>query len=155
MNEAVQANDISREAYDLANWFMLQNEDLVADLGVSIKAKGQAGAGGFYNNLSRVFTLIKGASSDVTATHEILHHLERMMPTKIQQGIRKAWLSQLTKAAKATKDPVQKLYFEAVIDANIGDNRHAMVNVPEGAGKAFSKILRISGFRVAEPLSKK
>jgi GNAT superfamily N-acetyltransferase len=138
LNEAVQANDISREAYDLANWFMLQNEDLVADLGVSIKAKGQAGAGGFYNNLSRVFTLIKGASSDVTATHEILHHLERMMPTKIQQGIRKAWLTQLTKAAKATKDPVQKLYFEAVIDANIGDNRHAMVNVPEGAGKAYS-----------------
>ena len=138
LNEAVQAKDISREAYDLANWFMLQNEDLVADLGVSIKAKGQAGAGGFYNNLSRVFTLIKGASSDVTATHEILHHLERMMPTKIQQGIRKAWLSQLTKAAKATKDPVQKLYFEAVIDANIGDNRHAMVNVPEGAGKAYS-----------------
>jgi hypothetical protein len=25
------------------------------------------------------------------------------MPTKIQQGIRKAWLTQLTKAAKATK----------------------------------------------------
>ena len=86
LNEAVQAKDISREAYDLANWFMLQNEALVNDLGVSIKGKGQAGTGGFYNNLSRVFTLIKGGSSDLTATHEILHHLERMMPVKIQQA---------------------------------------------------------------------
>lgn len=138
LNEAVQAGDLSREAFDLANWFMLQNEDLVADLGVSIVGKGPSGSGGFYNNLSRVFTLIKEGGSNLTATHEILHHLERMMPTKIRQAIRKAWLTQLTKAAKATKDPVQKLYYEAVIDANLGDNRHTMLNIPEGAGKAYA-----------------
>jgi GNAT superfamily N-acetyltransferase len=138
LNEAVQAGDISREAYDLANWFMLQNEALVDDLGISIKANKREGAGGFYHNLARIFTLIKKGGSDLTATHEILHHLERMMPLKIQQAIRKAWLTQLIKAAKATKDPVQKLYFEAVLDANFGDNKHAMVNVPEGAGVAYS-----------------
>jgi hypothetical protein len=138
LSAAVRRGDITREAYDLANWFMQQNEALVDDLGISIKANKREGTGGFYNNLARIFTLIKEGSSDLTTVHEILHHLERMMPLKIQQAIRKAWLTQLTKAAKATKDPVQKLYFEAVLDANFGDNKHAMVNVPEGAGVAYS-----------------
>ena len=138
LSAAVRRGDLSREAYDLANWFMLQNEGLVADLGVSIKGKGPEGAGGFYNSLSRVITLIKDGGSDLTATHEILHHLERMMPTKVRQAIRKAWLDQLIKAAKTTKDPVQKLYFEAVLDANLGDNRHTMLNPIEGAGKAYA-----------------
>jgi len=138
LSAAVRRGDLSREAYDLANWFMLQNEGLVADLGVSIKGKGPEGAGGFYNSLSRVMTLIKDGGSDLTATHEILHHLERMMPTKVRQAIRKAWLDQLIKAAKTTKDPVQKLYFEAVLDANLGDNRHTMLNPIEGAGKAYA-----------------
>ena len=138
LSAAVRRGDITREAYDLANWFMQQNEALVDDLGISIKANKREGTGGFYNNLARIFTLIKEGSSDLTTVHEILHHLERMMPLKIQQAIRKAWLTQLTKAAKATKDPVQKLYFEAVLDANFGDNKHAMVNIPEGAGVAYS-----------------
>lgn len=138
LSAAVRRGDITREAYDLANWFMQQNEALVDDLGISIKANKREGTGGFYNNLARIFTLIKKGSSDLTTVHEILHHLERMMPLKIQQAIRKAWLTQLTKAAKATKDPVQKLYFEAVLDANFGDNKHAMVNIPEGAGVAYS-----------------
>jgi hypothetical protein len=138
MSAAVRRGELSREAYDLANWFMLKNEDLVTDLGVSIKGKGPAGSGGFYNAMSRVMTLIKDGGSDLTATHEILHHLERMMPTKVRQAIQKSWLDQLTKAAKATKDPVQKLYFEAVLDANLGDNRHTMLNPIEGAGKAYA-----------------
>jgi GNAT superfamily N-acetyltransferase len=138
LNEAVQAKDLSREAYDLANWFMLQNEDLVADLGISIKGKGPAGAGGFYNNLSRIITLIKEGSSDLTATHEILHHLERMMPAKIQQAIRKAWLSQLTKAQKAAKVPAEKLYFDALIDAHFGDNKANLLNVPKEAGNEYA-----------------
>jgi len=138
LSAAVRRGELTREAYDLANWFMQQNEALVDDLGISIKANKREGAGGFYNNLSRIITLFKNGGSDLTTVHEILHHLERMMPLKIQQAIRKAWLTQLTKAAKATKDPVQKLYFEAVLDANFGDNKHAMVNVPEGAGVAYS-----------------
>jgi hypothetical protein len=138
LSAAVRRGELPREGYDLANWFMRQNEDLVTDLGISIKGKGPAGSGGFYNAMSRVFTLIKEGGSDLTATHEILHHLERMMPTKVQQAIQKAWLDQLTKAAKTTKDPVQKLYFEAVLDANLGNNRHTMLNPIEGAGKAYA-----------------
>jgi len=138
MSAAVRRGDLSREAYDLANWFMQQNEALVDDLGISIKGKGPLGAGGFYNNLSRIITLIKEGSSDLTATHEILHHLERMMPTKIQQAIRKAWLSQLTKAQKTAKSPASKLYFAALMDAHFGANDPTLLNIPEGAGNEYA-----------------
>jgi DNA-binding transcriptional MerR regulator len=138
MSAAVRRGDLSREAYDLANWFMQQNEALVDDLGISIKGKGPLGAGGFYNNLSRIITLIKEGSSDLTATHEILHHLERMMPTKIQQAIRKAWLSQLIKAQKTAKSPASKLYFAALMDAHFGANDPTLLNIPEGAGNEYA-----------------
>jgi GNAT superfamily N-acetyltransferase len=138
MSAAVRRGELSREAYDLANWFMLQNEALVDDLGISIKGKGPLGVGGFYNNLSRIITLIKEGSSDLTATHEILHHLERMMPPKIQQAIRKAWLSQLTKAQKTAKSPAAKLYFAALMDAHFGANDPTLLNIPEGAGNEYA-----------------
>lgn len=119
---------------------MSQNEDLVKDLGVSIKGAGEAGVGGFYNALYRVANIIKGGSSDLTAVHEILHHLERMMPAKVQQSIRKAWASQLAKAAKSAKTPAEKLYFAALMEAHYGSNRHSMLNIPEGAGKDYAKV---------------
>jgi site-specific DNA-cytosine methylase len=140
LSAAARRGEISREIFDLANWFMSQNEDLVSDLGISIRGKGQAGVGGFYNNLSRVFTLMKGASSDLTAVHEILHHLERMMPAKVQQAIRKAWADQLTKANKQAKTPAEKLYFAALMEAHYGSNQHSMLNIPEGAGKDYAKV---------------
>jgi site-specific DNA-cytosine methylase len=140
LSAAARRGEISREIFDLANWFMSQNEDLVSDLGISIRGKGQAGVGGFYNNLSRVFTLMKGASSDLTAVHEILHHLERMMPAKVQQAIRKAWADQLAKANKQAKTPAEKLYFAALMEAHYGSNQHSMLNIPEGAGKDYAKV---------------
>jgi GNAT superfamily N-acetyltransferase len=142
LSAAARRGEISREIFDLANWFMSQNEDLVSDLGISIRSKGETGTGGFYNSLSRVFTLIKGASSDLTAVHEILHHLERMMPAKVQQAIRKAWASQLAKAAKQAKTPAEKLYFAALMDAHYGSNQLSMLNVPEGAGEAYVETAR-------------
>jgi hypothetical protein len=140
LSAAVRRGELSRESFDLANWFMSQNEDLVKDLGVSVKGKGEAGIGGFYNALARVINLIKGGSSDLTAVHEILHHLERMMPAKVQDGIRKAWASQLAKAAKNAKTPAEKLYFAALMEAHYGSNRHSMLNIPEGAGKAYAQV---------------
>ena len=140
LSAAARRGEISREAFDLANWFMSQNEDLVNDLGVSIRSSGKAGAGGFYNTLSRVFTLIKNGSSDLTTVHEILHHLERMMPAKVQQAIRKAWASQLAKATKQAKTPAEKLFFAALRDAHYGSNQHSMLIIPEGAGEAYSKV---------------
>jgi GNAT superfamily N-acetyltransferase len=151
---------LSEEAVDLAEWFIGQNPDLVDDLGISIKAKGPSGAGGFYNPLARVITLIKERGSDLTTTHEILHHLERMMPAKIQAAIRKAWLTQLLKANKAATDPAQKLYFMALLDAHIGNNNHTRLEIPEGSESIYEAIVEqmkfaneLAGGRGADPKS--
>jgi hypothetical protein len=151
---------LSDEAVDLAEWFIGQNPDLVDDLGISIKAKGPSGAGGFYNPLARVITLIKERGSDLTTVHEILHHLERMMPAKIQAAIRKAWLTQLMKANKAAKDPAQKLYFMALLDAHIGNNNHTRLEIPKGSESIYEAIVQqmkfaneLAGGRGADPKS--
>ena len=140
LNQAVDAKEISREARDLATWFMEQNEDLVNDLGISIIGKGARGTAGQYNPYSRIFTLIKGGASDTTTVHEILHHLERMMPAKVQQAIRKAWSSQLAKAAKKAKTPAEKLYFAALMESHYGNNRINNIDVPKGAENIYDRI---------------
>ena len=140
LSAAARRGEISREAFDLANWFMSQNEDLVSDLGVSIIGKGKPGQGGQYNAYKRIMTVIKNGGSDLTTVHEILHHLERMMPTKIQQAIRKAWASQLAKAAKAAKTPNEKLYFAALMEAHYGDGNIANIEIPKGAEKTYEQI---------------
>ena len=132
---------LSDEAVDLAEWFIGQNPALVDDLGISIKGKGPEGAGGFYNAMARIMTLIKEGGSDLTTVHEILHHLERMMPAKIQAAIRKAWLTQLLKANKAAKDPAQKLYFMALLDAHIGNNNHTRLEIPKGSEGIYKAIV--------------
>jgi GNAT superfamily N-acetyltransferase len=140
---------ITAEGVDLAEWFIQQNPALVDDLGISVKGKGLAGVGGFYNSDSRIINLIKDAGSSQTATHEILHHLERMMPTDIQNAIRKAWLTQLLKANKAAKDPAQRLYFMALLDAHIGNNNHDRLEIPKDLEKIYKSAVKQMQFASA------
>lgn len=133
---------ITAEGVDLAEWFIQQNPALVDDLGISVKGKGLAGVGGFYNSDARIINLIKDAGSSQTATHEILHHLERMMPTDIQNAIRKAWLTQLLKANKAAKDPAQRLYFMTLLDAHIGNNNHDRLEIPKDLEKIYKSAVK-------------
>ena len=108
-----------------------------------------AGVGGFYASDSRIINLIKDAGSSQTATHEILHHLERMMPTDIQNAIRKAWLTQLLKANKAAKDPAQRLYFMALLDAHIGNNNHDRLEIPKDLEKIYKSAVKQMQFASA------
>lgn len=105
--EAKRRGDISEKASDMGEWFAKQNPELFDDLGIAIKATAPQGlehAAGFYNKLNRVATLITESSRDTTAVHEMLHHLERMMPAENRLGISKAWLKDVAKArAKAEK----------------------------------------------------
>lgn len=107
---------ISQEGVDLAEWFIRQNPLLVEDLGISIRnqPKAMEGTAGFYNPLSRIVTLFKDAGDSQTATHEILHHLERLMPANIRSGILKAYVKQLTKAQKNAKTNAEKAFFSTI-----------------------------------------
>jgi hypothetical protein len=132
LNRDVRNGFIDEEASDLAEWFIDNNPDLVDDLGISVKSPSEAGVGGFYNDLSRIMVLVKGGGSRGTIVHEILHHLERMMPTNVQQAIRKAWAKQLIAAQKRAKTPAEKLYFAALIEAHYGNNDHDFIDVANG-----------------------
>lgn len=118
--EAKRRGDLSEDAADLAEWFILQNEALMDDLGISIKGKSQSenkGSAGYYSPLYRILTLIKGSAKDSTAVHEMLHHLERLMPQDLQAGIRNEWLKQtLAQYKKATG--LHADYFEAALSGN-------------------------------------
>jgi hypothetical protein len=140
--EAKRKGDLSEEAVDLAEWFIQNNEQLVDDLGISIRSPNVRGVGGQYSTLSRVIILMKDAGSNLTVVHEILHHLERMMPPKVQQAIRAAWAKQLLSAQKKAKTPAEQLYFKLLVDAHYGDNNFDFVDVPEGEmSKAFMTAL--------------
>ena len=143
MNAEANRGTISKEAVDLAEWFMNQNPSLVDDLGISIKAK-ELGTGGFYSSMARVMTLMKYGGNEETPVHEILHHTERMMPTDIQNSIRKEWLQQLLKAQKNAKTPEEKIYFAALMNGHFDDNNSLNIVVKDKSGnvdKSVNKFL--------------
>jgi hypothetical protein len=90
---AARRGEITEDEVDFAEWFIMQNPALVADVGIGIRQakEGNRGVSGFYNPLARIITLIKKSGSEKTVVHEILHHMERMMPAEVQEAIRKAW----------------------------------------------------------------
>ncbi|MFN8994498.1 MAG: hypothetical protein ACK5X3_12675, partial [Pseudomonadota bacterium] len=66
----------------------------------SIREGDERSSNGTYNLLTRVVTIFSSRSNEDTATHEILHHTERMMPEDVREGVRKEWLKQLRLAVK-------------------------------------------------------
>ena len=118
--EAKRRGDISSESADLAEWFILKNEALVDDLGISIKGGDSENndTAGHYNSLNQIITLIKGNANDTTAVHEILHHLERMMPDNLQNDIRKEWMRHVMDARKKATDENTIKYLDAVLAGN-------------------------------------
>lgn len=112
---AKRAGEISAEAVDLAEWFIAQNPALLDELGVSINTAGQheAGARGRYLPAERIVQLFKGNVATTTAVHEVLHHLERMMPAEMQVAIRDEYQRRLAAEIERGEHPA---YFAAVTD---------------------------------------
>lgn len=100
--EAKRRGEISERAADLAEWFILQNPELVSGLGISIRQsrRGEEYTSGTYSRFERIMTLIKNTGADTTTVHEIFHHLERMMPREVQEAIRTAWRNNFTRARR-------------------------------------------------------
>lgn len=110
--EAKRRGDLTEKSVDLAEWFILKNPRLVDDLGVSVRTSKVEGEAGRYLPLPRIMQLMKEAATDTTAVHEILHHLERMMPADVQSSIRKAWAKAFASARKAAKSPAETRFFD-------------------------------------------
>jgi hypothetical protein len=113
---AKRRGEFDEQEVDLAEWFIGKNPALLDDLAISIvKSDAESSAAGKYGPLYRLMTLFKDAEADGTIVHEILHHLERMMPAEVQAGIRKAWLTSLERASKAAQrgtDPALNEFYQ-------------------------------------------
>ena len=118
--EAKRRGELSEEAVDFAEWFILQNPALVDDLGISIRTPKEDGVGGMYSSYGRVMYLMKERGTDQTVVHEILHHLERMMPKEVQFAIRKAWTKSLMEAQRDAKTDKEKQFFKNITDFHFG-----------------------------------
>jgi hypothetical protein len=113
--EAVDEGVLDERALDFAEWLIKQNPALVEDLAIAVQtAKEGNEASGGYNPFGRMFTLFKGRASEKTAVHEILHHMERMMPENVQDEIRKLWIKNFIKAnkeaSKSTNENVKSFF---------------------------------------------
>jgi len=124
---AHRRGEISAEMAEFGDWLLRQNPQWATDLGISLKARTDknAGTSGFYTPVARIITLIKGSDMAQTVVHEVLHHLERMMPVPLQNAIRREWSRQLARALRKAKrlgdDPWTEAYFQAVMDYHYGD----------------------------------
>lgn len=136
LEDAANKGRISRETAEFAKWLLLQNPAIANDLAISIKMPQTAfaresfeGVAGFYNDLARIVRIItrKGGDNKYLATsfdvgvHEILHHMERMLPTNLRALIREEWAVRVQKAMdQAVKDNNQEVikYLALVINGN-------------------------------------
>jgi hypothetical protein len=116
--EQKRKGNISEEEANFAEWFILRNENLLNDLGISvIKPPKDSSFLGEYDPLSRVMRLIKGRADDGTTVHEIMHHLERMMPQDIRAAIKRSWAKELDKAeirSRESNNDNETMFFQAI-----------------------------------------
>ena len=112
---------LTQEAVDMAVWFIDKNPALVDDLGISIKTPEQAGVAGEYEAITRLVYLFKNAAKDNTVVHEILHHLERMMPPDMQAALRKEWMRSLLQAKTEAGSEKEAEFFDLLDQYHFGD----------------------------------
>lgn len=103
LTRACRTGELSTSQVDLALWLIDKNPAIAADLGISIREGDERSSNGTYNVLTRVVTVFSSQANADTATHEILHHTERMLPADVKAGIRKEWLKQLRVAVKRAR----------------------------------------------------
>lgn len=145
---AKRRGELSPEAVELAEWFIKQNEKLLDDLAVSVKSP-ERGTAGRYEPMYRLMILMKEAGSDNTIVHEILHHLERMMPEPVRKAIRKEWMRQLMLAQKKAKTPAEKLYFAAIMANHFGEADMSFADM----NKAVNDLVRQGRLEPMKPLT--
>ncbi len=141
LNEAVRRGELNPKTYDLFEWVINQNPELAAQVGISVIKRtdkiDKSTKGSYtpyeiktskdleklakalddpnYNPLMGVIRIIKdGANSKSdTAVHEVLHHLERMLPSDVQTSIREAWEKGLNNELKIALQ-TEKVFLDAL-----------------------------------------
>lgn len=94
----------SKEGAKLAAWLIRQYPHLANGLNIQLSRGSDNAPAGNYNVPDRLITLFSDFARDgrvvtnsdlSTATHEIMHHMERMMPRNVQEAIANEWTQAL------------------------------------------------------------
>lgn len=94
----------SKEGAKLATWLIRQYPHLASGLNIQLSRGSDDTPAGNYNVPDRLITLFSDFARDgrvvtnsdlSTATHEIMHHMERMMPRNVQEAIANEWTQAL------------------------------------------------------------
>lgn len=94
----------SKEGAKLATWLIRQYPHLANGLNIQLSRGSDNTPAGNYNVPDRLITLFSDFARDgrvvtnsdlSTATHEIMHHMERMMPRNVQEAIANEWTQAL------------------------------------------------------------
>ena len=112
--QAKRRGDITEDAANMAEWFVQKNPALLDDLGISVRSPGENGTAGSYMPGERIIAIMKGGDKSTVAVHEILHHLERMMPEDMQKDVHTEYLRRIADEIK-NKDPAMTEYLTNVL----------------------------------------
>lgn len=94
----------SKEGAKLAAWLIRQYPHLANNLNIQLSRGSDNTPAGNYNVPDRLISLFSDFARDGriihstdlnTATHEIMHHMERMMPRNVQEAIANEWTQAL------------------------------------------------------------
>jgi hypothetical protein len=97
VRRAVKNGSVPPMLANFTEWVIQQNPKLLDNLTLELApSKEGESRSGKYNMLQRVATLFRGRAVDTTAVHELLHHMERMMPEDVQAAIRDEWRNRIT-----------------------------------------------------------
>lgn len=105
LHQARRRGDLSQELVDFTMWALKKNPALADNVSISIRKRpgNMEGSAGAYFPQERIVNIFKETENTDTGVHEILHHAERMMPTAIQDAIRKEWANALRGEIQAAK----------------------------------------------------
>lgn len=115
---------LTPESAALVRWLLERNPRIADDLAFSFKIGNEDSPAGNYNDITRVATIFFDRADDGTATHEVLHHTERLMPEPVREGIRAAWMKRvqdLIAYADRTNNAEMRRVLSAIVQAYYGD----------------------------------
>lgn len=117
IEKGIADGTISKDGGELALRVLDKNPNLARGLRVERPVREQGDiARGLYETADRVVKLFQHQGDVKTVVHEILHHIERMMPPEIQRGIRREWKRALD-AELAKAAPEQRKALESIRDS--------------------------------------
>lgn len=133
---AERTGQLSPQSAALVRWLLERNPAIAEELAFSFQTGNEQSPAGQYNPIARLITIFASGANDGTATHEVLHHAERLMPEAVRDGIRAAWMKRvqdLIAYADRTNNAEMRRVLSAIVQAYYGDS-----NAQRALSEAFA-----------------